>query len=129
MLAVGKTFTLRTNTMTTTVLRYTQPIGEEPPDGATFGGLEVRTCNLATASEPRQVNVAPWSLEWSDGKTNNNKWSNVVAAEYPFNYKTLKPGRCVKGWIVFTVPVKGKPFVAVYEGEGNRGQPAEWKLS
>lgn len=129
MLAIGKTFTFENNTMTTTVLRYKQPISEDGPDGATLGGLEVRTCNLASASKTQQVSVGPWSLEWTDGTTTNTKWSGVVSAEYPFDLKSLKPGRCVKGWIVFEVPAKSKPSVAVYEGEGNRGQPAEWKLS
>ncbi|MFF0366379.1 hypothetical protein [Micromonospora sp. NPDC005087] len=134
MLAVGKTFTFKNNTMTTTVLRYKQPLSEDGSDdmrkkGEAFGGLEVNTCNLASATEPQQVGVGAWSLEWSDGTTTNHKWSNVVSAEYPFNSKTLKPGRCVKGWIVFTVPLKSKPSVAVYEGGANQGQPAEWKLS
>ncbi|MFC4018958.1 hypothetical protein ACFOW4_13535 [Micromonospora sp. GCM10011542] len=118
--------------MTTTVLRYKQPISDDGPDlkkGEALGGLEVNTCNLASASQPEQVSVAPWSLEWSDGTTTKDVWSGVVSAEYPYNLKTLKPGRCVKGWIVFTVPVKGKPSVAVYEGQSNEGQPAEWKLS
>lgn len=132
-LALGKTFAFENNTMTTTVLRYKQPIGEAG-DGAlkkgeALGGLEVNTCNLATASKPQQVSVAPWSLAWSDGTTTSTYWSGVVSAEYPYNPKTLKPGRCVKGWIVFTVPAKGKPSVAAYEGQANEGNPAEWKLS
>ncbi|GAB3340225.1 DUF4352 domain-containing protein [Micromonospora halotolerans] len=133
MLAIGQTFTFENNTMTTSVLGYKQPIGEASRDmkkeGEAFGGLEVNTCNLASASEPRQVNVLPWSLELPDGTTTSHRWSGVVSAEYPYSPKTLKPGRCVKGWIVFTVPAKGEPSVAVYEGQGNQGQPAEWKLS
>lgn len=132
MLAFGETFTFADNTMTTRVLRYKQPIGDGgsgvKKDEA-LGGLEVNTCNLASANEPQQVNVAAWSLELPDGTVTSGRWSGVVSAEYPYAVKTLKPGRCVKGWIVFTVPAKGKPSAAVYEGRRNQGQPAEWKLS
>lgn len=74
------------------------------------------------------MSVGAWSLEWADGTIAEDKWSGLITAEYPYEARTLNPGKCVKGWIVFTVPAKSRPAVAVYEGLGNKGHPAEWKL-
>lgn len=131
----GSLYTFSGGAMTTTVLRYKQPAGD--PSGAigagvlkageTYGAIEVKTCLLR--GKPEEVSVAPWSLEWADGTVAADKWFGVASPEYPYELRTLNPGKCVRGWISFTVPAKAKPGAAVYEGEANKGNPAEWKLS
>lgn len=128
-LALGQLLTFNNGGMTTAVLQYKQPVGDGPgpTKGEVMGGVEVQTCVLTNA-DTQQVSVAPWSLSWADGATTSQRWSGVVSAAYPYEPKTLTPGKCVKGWIVFSVPEARKPALAVYEGDANRGRPVEWKL-
>lgn len=137
-MAKGKVYTFDGGRMTTTVLKYKLPAGTADdvtsaikagvlPKGGTYGAIEVKTCLLS--GKPVSVSSGPWSLDLADDTTTGEKWSGVVQPEYPFYDKTLNPGKCVRGWIVFTVPGKARPTVAVYEGGGNQGEPAEWELT
>lgn len=138
-LKIGQVFEFKDGS--TQVLRYKQPVGsaediasaiesDELKKGGMFGSIEVRTCIALTSAEAQPVGAGPWSLGFSDGTVQDYKISDPTPGTgYPFFGKTVRPGKCVKGWITFPIPPKVRPTVAVYEGGGNVGNPTEWKLS
>lgn len=123
------------------MLHYKQPVGSAEDiasaiesdvleKGGTFGSIEVRTCVALTSVEAASVSAGPWRLGFSDGTVQDRKISGPTPGTgYPFSGMTIRPGKCVKGWITFPIPPGSRPTVVVYESGGNFGDPAEWKLS
>ncbi|WP_141576140.1 DUF4352 domain-containing protein [Actinomadura sp. WMMA1423] len=122
------------------VFAFRQPLSSRfPPDreGYVFAGLDVRVC-LDKGPGPSTVSWEPWSLTYPDDTTIDpvNSWSDdwFTVPLFPgagFE-KTLRPGRCMRGWVLFEVPKGKRPSLAEYaptdlDGERITDGPS-WKL-
>lgn len=108
-----------------TVLRVRQPLRSSigAPAGREYVGVEVRTCiTRNTGTEDVTVSWGPWALTMPD-ETVVEALSSYSPEEfgvplYPQG-RVVRPGRCVKGWIVYGVPKGTTPSAVVYQpGEG-----------
>lgn len=116
--ALGDTVAL--DGATVTVLRYK---GAGQLDGDRMGAVEVKTCN--TTDTAYEVSTTPWSFVFADDTVSDSSqaWSGVTTPEYPFNPRQLRPGKCVRGWMTFTLSGGKRPAYVEYAPGGLPGRP------
>lgn len=107
--------------VTVTVFRYK---GAGTLDGERLGAVEVKACN--TAAVAYEVSTGPWSFLFADDTVSDSAqaWSGVTTPEYPFNARTLRPGKCVRGWMTFALSGGKRPAYVEYAPGGLAGEPA-----
>jgi hypothetical protein len=126
------------STVNATVFAYRQPLPSGfPPrrSGYVYRGLDVRVW-IVSARTPTGMSWDPWRLAYADDTSiepvnvRSDAWFNVPL--YPGTMRRVRPGRCVRGWIIFQVPKHKRPSGAAYEPTDKYGEPleqsAEWKL-
>lgn len=121
-LRLGQTVTL--DLATATVYRY-KPGGKI--DDEPIGSIDVKVCN--TGSEPVNVSPGPWALRFAGDTTAGAEsvWSGADAAkpEYPAR-RTLAAGRCVRGWMTFSLPGNQRPIEVEYAPADRT--PTSWAI-
>lgn len=126
VLALGTTTAV--NGAKVTVYSYRQPTAASAPApvpaGYVWGAADVKVC----ATELDTVSTIPWTLQYADdtqAEPSNDIYNQFPAPEYPVE-KTLQPGRCARGWIVFPVPKAKKPTMVEYQLD--TGETRDWKV-
>lgn len=115
--------------VTVTVFRYK---GAGTLDGDRMGAVDVKACN--TSGQAYEVSTAPWSFVFADDTVSDasQAWSGVTTPEYPFNPRQLRPGKCVRGWMTFTLSGGKRPAYVEYAPGGLAGGPApepeSWRI-
>lgn len=111
-----------------TVYSYRQPVAGSAPApalaGYVWGAVDVKVCVSGLST----VSTIPWTLQYPDStqaEPSNDIYNQFPAPEYPIE-KTLQPGRCARGWIVFPVPKAKKPTMVEYQL--GSGETADWKI-
>ncbi|NEA21605.1 hypothetical protein [Actinomadura bangladeshensis] len=106
--------------VTATVFSYRQPLRSQVPPrrgGYVYAGLEVRVC-LDSGPGASTVSWDPWSLTYPDNTTIEtvNSWSDdwFSVPLFPGMDRPLRPGRCLRGWVLFEVPKGKRPGLAEY---------------
>ncbi|MEU4825096.1 hypothetical protein AB0H37_24760 [Actinomadura sp. NPDC023710] len=124
--------------VTATVFSFRQPLRSQFPPrraGYVFAGLDVRVC-LDGGPGPSTVSWDPWSLTYPDATTIDpvRSWSDdwFSVPLFPGFEKTLRPGRCMRGWVLFEAPKGKRPHLAEYaptnvDGERVSDGPS-WEL-
>lgn len=107
--------------VTVTVFRY-KSAGTS--GGERLGAVEVKACN--TSPQAYEVSTGPWSFVFADDTVSDSSqaWSGVTSPEYPFNPRLLRPGKCVRGWMTFTLSGGKRPAYVEYAPGGLSGRPA-----
>ena len=85
--------------------------------------VDVRLCNLSNVAI--DATRRPWVLLYNGGDSEHNidiSGGGLPAPAYPrsFDPKTLTPGKCVQGWINYSLIAGKKPYGIAYNNEGNR---------
>jgi hypothetical protein len=118
------------------VISYRQPYKSkalDPPDegtGDAWGILEVRVCPLKAPTGRTEVGWEAWSLEYKDSTIAEPATSysgEMPNPEYPYS-RTVKVGRCIRGFIPFPVSSKKRPELVVYAPTGGTAS-LEWKIN
>ena len=101
-----------------TALDYKQPVARDiEPDaaGTEWGAALVRVCRHVQSGP---VSDDPWMMIYADGGQIEPSSSNSPAFPQPgFPWaedRTVLAGRCVKGWITFSVPKGKRPQFVEY---------------
>ncbi|MEV5574201.1 hypothetical protein AB0L06_29560 [Spirillospora sp. NPDC052269] len=102
-----------------TALAYRQPLRStrhpERP-GYEYAGAEVKTCLRRSAAGMATVAWSSWTIRFADSTaaTPAESWSADAFSVplYPASPRTIRPGVCVRGWVVYEVP-RGKRAVSV----------------
>lgn len=119
--------------------RYRQPLPSAfPPDrrGYTYAGVDARVC-ITSLKDADVVPLSwmPWSLEFADDTTTeptsgwSDDWFRVPL--YPADEKLVRPGGCVRGWVLFEVPKNQRPVRVVYSPDSGTEEgiaPATWAI-
>lgn len=116
-----------------TLVRFRHPLKAIPGvarPGRQFVAAEVRMC-VDAAPPTGAVTIAwtPWTLTMADETVveamtgYSAEWWDVPL--YPQG-RDVREGRCVRGWIPFSVPKGATPIMLVYGPEG--GDTLEWRL-
>lgn len=124
-------------TVDMTVFAYKQPVAKSapPPDGEkgyVWGAAEVRVCVRQPSDPPVGVSEGPWSVVYTDGaivEPSSSKYDSFPRPEYPVvGDRIIRPGRCVRGWIVFPVPAGKRPSLVEYAPE-SEPLPMSWRTA
>ncbi|HKS98102.1 MAG TPA: hypothetical protein VJT31_01110 [Rugosimonospora sp.] len=117
--------------MQVTVYEYRQPVAQGAPapnpGDYTWGAADVQTCASAALIFDASVSSVRWMLVYADQTEVQS--ARVTHAQfpkprYPVTQRTLKPGECVRGWIVFPVPAGAEPALIRYTPVG--APPVDW---
>jgi hypothetical protein len=116
-----------------TVLEYRQPVAPDVPTtgpaGNVWGAADVQLCVSSTAIFDISVSPTPWELISPDGPPAPPTLvidGRFPQPAYPTDHRPVHPGDCVRGWIVFVVPVGAKPTAITYAPPG--ATPVAWVL-
>ncbi|WP_214106784.1 DUF4352 domain-containing protein [Acrocarpospora catenulata] len=119
-----------------TVLRVRQPLASLVPGlperkSYEYAAVEVRTCVVEnTSGQEISLSWGPWSLAFPDGtiieamSAWSSEWWDVSL--YPNSDRSVRTGRCVKGWIPFEVPKGSKPKYVNYDPQSTSS--LEWVI-
>ncbi|MEW2353420.1 hypothetical protein [Spirillospora sp. NPDC029432] len=97
--------------VTATAFAYRQPLPSRfPPDrsGYVFAGLDVRVC-IEAGPGPVGVSWEPWSLTYADSTIAepvsawSDDWFSVPLFPGEGFGKSVRPGKCVRGWVIYEV--------------------------
>ncbi|MBO0868350.1 MAG: hypothetical protein J2P15_07260 [Micromonosporaceae bacterium] len=117
-----------------TVFAYDQPVAAaavKPSQGDyTWGAADVQTCASRTLVFDVSVSSLPWQVVYPDGKVYPS--TRIAQPQFPqpiysSTIRTLSPGQCVRGWVVFAVPAAGQPDRIRYAP--NDSTPVDWYVS
>jgi hypothetical protein len=135
-LTLGQVFTWPDKHGRVTVHAYQQPTAKDspPPDqaGTEWGGLDVEVCVDALSPEGKPISVSqdPWALFLANNgllESSSSRYGSFPVPAYPMGGKEVPVGRCVRGWIVFVVPIGQRPVRAEYAPSGIN--PVSWSLA
>lgn len=108
-----------------TVYGYQQPVGTGAPGpdqpGLIWGAADVQACSSAASIFDVSVSEAPWALVYADGRLISPataEHAQFPQPAYPDTARSLKPGECLRGWIVFAVPPAVAPEWVRYAPPG-----------
>jgi hypothetical protein len=136
ILALGQVHTTSDKQARVTVHAYKQPAAKNAPapqqDDAEWGSLDVEVCidSLNPDGLGSSVSQGPWALFLANNgiiKSPGISYSSFPIPGYPMDSREVPPGQCVRGWIVFPVPIGQKPARAEYAPSGVT--PVSWRLS
>lgn len=121
-------------TIRVTVYAYRVLPSQFPPDrkGFEFGGADTRLCVVKTdGNRNAGISWGPWSLGFADDTTIDpvSSWSAewFSVPLYPATAKMVRPGHCIRGWILFEVP-KGKRPTRIAYSPDSAANPTEWAI-
>jgi hypothetical protein len=104
-----------------TVYSYQQPVAKDAPrpnPGAyEWAAVDVRSCASKTSIFAASVSSLRWEVVYSDDtalEPTRVSYPQFPQPLYPSTQYSLKPGECVRGFIVFPVPAGAKPLVVRY---------------
>lgn len=118
-----------------TVLGYEQPVKADTqmlPDGHTWAALEIKVCNRG--GETFTVSSFPWALAYEDGtriEASGSAGGDLPRPAYPVADAPVTAGDCVRGKVMFEVPVDSRPERVVYSSAGvviDGDDPTEWMI-
>jgi hypothetical protein len=116
-----------------TVLEYRQPVAPDVPttgpSGNAWGAADVQVCVSSTAIFDVTVSPTPWEAISPDAPPAPPSLvtdGRFPQPAYPTDHRRVPPGDCVRGWIVFMVPVGSKPTSITYAPPG--ATPVSWVL-
>ncbi|GGQ27089.1 hypothetical protein [Streptomyces roseolilacinus] len=120
----------------TVALSYTQPVvGFRPPGKelgvsgkAVWARIEVKVCNEEGGNI--HVTQSAWSLAYEDGaqaEVTGLHGGDFPKPEFPMNEKLVKPGKCVRGGIMFPTEPDQRPERIVYHPD-SIDEPIEWAV-
>jgi hypothetical protein len=98
-----------------TVYAYRQPAAPGAPTeqpGLAWGAVDVQACSSASSIFAVSVSETPWSLVYADGTAVSPTAADraqLPQPAYPTTPRSLQPGECLRGWIVFAVPAGTVP--------------------
>ncbi|MEV4510757.1 hypothetical protein AB0K00_17515 [Dactylosporangium sp. NPDC049525] len=93
--------------------------------GMEWASADVQVCAdvLGPNYDYLYVTNDPWSLVYADGTTatpSSVTYQQFDAPEYPITDRTIKVGRCIRGWVTFTAPAGKKATMVEYQSrDGN----------
>jgi hypothetical protein len=114
-----------------TVYSYRQPVGQgapapNPGDYA-WAAADVQTCAAASSIFSASANSLNWMVVYADDTEVDSArvtYPQFPRPLYPMGQHRLKPGECVRGWIMFGVPAGAKPLVVRFAPFG--APPVDW---
>lgn len=121
-----------------TVFAYRQPTAatatRPQAPNTEWASADVQVCldALSADFDYAYVNRTPWSLVYADGTVANPSpvtYQQFDAPVYPVADRTLKPGRCVRGWVTFTAPAGQRATMVEYQSEVGRADVFDWAVS
>lgn len=77
------------------------------------------------------VNQSPWSLVYADGTVatpSSVTYQQFDSPEYPIADRTVKVGRCVRGWITLTAPAGRRATAVSYQSKVAQEDVFEWAV-
>ncbi|WP_162189874.1 hypothetical protein [Dactylosporangium aurantiacum] len=119
------------------VLAYRQPTAASAPrpgsPGTEWASADVLVCLDAIGPDDDYiyVNRSPWSLVYADGTVaapSSVTYQQFDAPEYPITDRTLKVGRCIRGWITFTAPAGQRATMVEYQSVIKREAVFDWAI-
>jgi hypothetical protein len=111
------------NGVDATVYAYTQSID------AGAAAIDVQACGAKTSVFDVSVSSAPWTLLLADGasvRSTTGTFPQLPDPRYPDLQISLKPGDCIRGWIVFALPAGSRPVLAQYAPPSS--SPSDWTI-
>ncbi|GIH16490.1 hypothetical protein [Rugosimonospora africana] len=130
--ALGESAQSSSGFVSVTVFSYEQPTaGAVPPDrsGDEWAAADVQTCAETGSVFQATVSNAPWSLSYPDGTAlipTRATAAQFPQPAYPISPRSLAPGQCLRGWVVFAVPAGRRPQVIRYAPQG--ATPIDWLI-
>jgi hypothetical protein len=129
--ALGTTVDADHSFIEVTVYAYQQPVGKGAPapnsGGYTWAAADVQTCGSNSSIFSASVSGLSWALIYSDNTEVDParvSYPQFPKPLYPTTQYRLKPGECLRGWVVFPVPESGKPVVVRFAPYG--APPVDW---
>jgi Domain of unknown function (DUF4352) len=131
---LGETVDANHSVVQVTVFSYSQPVAARAAQPSTaqyaWGAADVQTCASRTLVFDVSVSSLPWQVVYPDGKVYTS--TRIAQPQFPqpiysSTIRTLTPGQCVRGWVVFAVPAQGKPDRVRYAP--NDSPPVDWSVS
>lgn len=122
-------------TVAATAYAYRALKSQFPPErkGYRFFGADVKVCVTKIPDPSKDVSLSwePWSLAFADSTTIEpvDSWSDdwFTVPLYSGFGKTVRLGKCLRGWVLFEVPAGKRPVTVNY---GPRDSvPLEWKVA
>ena len=96
-------------------------------DGDTYGTVDARLCVDKDNGRPITVSSAPWALLYGESVMDEQiTGGGLKKPEYPAGGsgygREVKPGKCLRGWINFTLLDGKDPDAVEYSGETPDGE-------
>jgi hypothetical protein len=114
-----------------TVYSYEQPVAAGAPapnpGDYTWAAADVQACAAASNIFNASANTLNWQVVYADQTevdATRVTYPQFPRPLFPMGQRRLKPGECVRGWIVFGVPVGAKPVVVRFAPFG--APPVDW---
>jgi hypothetical protein len=133
MRAPGQSAQADNGQVTATMYEYRQPVATNgPPAGPSASGwaaADVQVCVLSSSIFDVSVSRDPWQVRTQDGRVvsatllSDNRFPQP---SYPTEHRRLRPGECLRGWVVFPVPDTTSPTAVEYAPPG--GQATAWTV-
>lgn len=121
-----------------TVFAYRQPTAANATrpqsPGTEWASADVQVCLDAIGADfdSITVNRKPWSLIYADGTVatpSSITYQQFDTPEYPVAERTLKVGRCVRGWVTFTAPAGQRATMVEYQSAVSSEDVFDWAAS
>jgi hypothetical protein len=127
--ALGQTVDAAHSFVEATVYSFQQPVASGAPapnpGDYTWAAVDVQTCASTSVIFNASVSSLQWMLVYDDDTEVES--ARVTYPQFPqprYPNRTLKPGECVRGWIVFPVPAGARPQLVRYAPYG--APPVDW---
>ncbi|GAA5188418.1 hypothetical protein GCM10023322_39070 [Rugosimonospora acidiphila] len=128
--AIGETVTANNGFISATVFGYDQPAAAAmAPDrpGDEWAAADIQTCAESGSVFEATVSDGPWSLRYPDDSSivaTRTSSAQFPKPAYPSSPQSLRPGQCLRGWVVFAVPAGKRPQIIRYAPQG--ATPVDW---
>lgn len=115
-----------------TAYRYRRLHSTVPaPHGRIYAGADVKACVVkAPAGKTVGVSWMPWTLGFADDSSVDpvSEWSpdTFDVHLYPADDRPLRPGQCMRGWVLYSLRKGERPTTVSYEPQSS--SPAAWRI-
>jgi hypothetical protein len=114
-----------------TVYSYRQPVGAGAPapnpGDYTWGAADVQMCAATSNIFSASTSSFNWQVVYADDTEVDAArvtYKQFPRPVFPIGQRRLKPGTCIRGWIMFGVPAGAKPLVVRFAPFGS--PPVDW---